>query len=519
MLTPLEPGTLLQNRYRVMAIAAQGRLGQTYLAQDHQRYNELCVLKELIPVDAATTSLEFLKQWIQDEIAILYDLYHPQLARFRGVITYDRRLYLVRQYIQGKSCGLLLDERRQQSQRFSQVEVISLLSQILPVLAYLHCSGVIHQNLSLDSIILRHSDQLPILINVGLTPGLIAQLQLYPVEPETPEHPNYYAPRSQSTQLTPQADLYALAVVAITLLTGQEPEQLFDPKTQRWHWQAQAIVHPAFAQFLQTLLQRDRRKQPLTAKQVQRSLESLFDLILTLPPSPPSPPPSSTSLSSPPAASPPSSPPSSHTPLASALLATSLSILIAVMAWRVVSAVNQPRSTEPTAEIASSPVTQPTSSPPPASPSPVPSPSPPGPSVPNQATGLDEQAALAAVRDRRRELGISYPWFTNLVDEVFYKKYPDLQGQKLGNTTEQQPLRQEWATIAMTLLDRLATLPPETLAQLGRCQVENQPGGDERSAVGERFDQLFPELQGQPLNPATFGQIGCAIARTTTSSK
>ncbi|HEY9617370.1 MAG TPA: protein kinase, partial [Microcoleaceae cyanobacterium] len=229
MLTPLEPGTLLQNRYRVMAIAAQGRLGRTYLAQDHQRYNELCVLKELIPADPETTSLEFLKQWIQDEIAILYDLSHPQLARFRGVITHDRRLYLARQYIQGKSCGCLLEERRQQSQRFAQAEVMVLLSQILPVLAYLHCSGVIHQNLSLDSIILRQADQLPVLINVGLTPSLVAQLQRYPVGLETPSQPNSYPPSpfNQLAQLTPKTDLYALAVVAIALLMGQEPEQLF----------------------------------------------------------------------------------------------------------------------------------------------------------------------------------------------------------------------------------------------------------------------------------------------------
>ncbi|MGI0489665.1 hypothetical protein ACN4EK_29965, partial [Pantanalinema rosaneae CENA516] len=209
---------------------------------------------------------------------------------------------------------------------------------------------------------------------------------------------------------------------------------------------------------------------------------------------------------------------SSPTPIASALLATSLSILIAVIAWRVVSTVNQTRSSEPipepSAELAPAPVTQSTPSSPSVPPSPVPSPPQPVPNLPNRVTGLDEQAILAAVRDRRRELGIAYPFFTSLVDELFYKKYPDLQGQKLGNTIEQQSLRQEWATIAMTLLDRLATLPPNTLAQLGRCQVENHPTGDNRFPASDRFDQLFPELQGQSLNPTTFGQIGCAIATT-----
>ncbi|MBL1176541.1 serine/threonine protein kinase [Pantanalinema sp. GBBB05] len=517
MLIPLEPGTLLHHRYRIMAIAAQGRLGRTYLAQDHQRYNELCVLKELIPAELDPTSLEFLKQWLQDEIAIFYDLYHPQMARFRGVITHDRRLYLVRQYIQGKSCGLLLDERRQQGQRFTQVEVMTLLSQILPVLAYLHCSGVIHQYLSLDSIILRHSDQLPVLINVGLTPALIAQLQLHPVDSECSDQPGAYADSgfTQSTQLNSQTDLYDLAVVAIALLTGQEPEQLFDPKTRRWHWQDQAITHPAFAQLLQTLLQPSRRQPVLTAKQVQRSLDSLFDLTLNCPISSPSPLSPPSALSSGPSRS-----HSAHTPLASALLATSLSVLIAVIAWRVVSAVNQPRLLAPTPEMArSTPLsTQPTPSPTAIAPPTLSSPQP-VPTMPNRETGLDEQAALAVLRDRRRQLGIPYPWFTNLVDEVFYKKHPDLQGQKLGSAAAQQQLRQEWATIGTTLLDRLATLPPETLAQLGSCQSEALSGMNDRSPVRDRFDQLFSELQGQPLNPATFGQIWCAIRVTTRPAK
>jgi serine/threonine-protein kinase len=138
----------------------------------------------------------------------------------------------------------------------------------------------------------------------------------------------------------------------------------------------------------------------------------------------------------------------------------------------------------------------------------------PTPVVPSRETGLDEQAALSALRDRRRQLGISYPWFTDLIDEVFYQKHPDLQGQKLGIAVVQQSLRQEWATIGTMLLDRLATLPPETLAQLGSCALKTPPGAAVSSPASSRFYQLFPELQGRELNPATFGQIRCAIATT-----
>ncbi|MBC6419058.1 MAG: hypothetical protein GDA44_09855 [Prochloron sp. SP5CPC1] len=48
MSTTLPPQTLIHNRYRIQRLLGEGGCGRTYLAMDTGRFDELCVLKELI---------------------------------------------------------------------------------------------------------------------------------------------------------------------------------------------------------------------------------------------------------------------------------------------------------------------------------------------------------------------------------------------------------------------------------------------------------------------------------------
>ena len=49
MATPLSAGNFLQNRYRVIQLLGQGGFGRTYLAEDRNRFNERCAIKEFVP--------------------------------------------------------------------------------------------------------------------------------------------------------------------------------------------------------------------------------------------------------------------------------------------------------------------------------------------------------------------------------------------------------------------------------------------------------------------------------------
>ena len=155
---PLQLGTVLQNRYRVDRVLGQGGFGRTYLAEDLGRFNELCALKELIPAQADNYTLEKSQQLFQREAAILYQIQHPQVPQFRATFEEDRRLFLVQDYVAGKTYRTLLDEYQANGQTFSEAEVFHLLKQLLPVLAHIHARGIIHRDISPDNIILRESD-------------------------------------------------------------------------------------------------------------------------------------------------------------------------------------------------------------------------------------------------------------------------------------------------------------------------------------------------------------------------
>src|SRR5579883_455440 len=228
MQAPIAPGTLLHDRYRLIGVAGQGKFGQTYLARDQKRLNELCVLKEFTPVNQDAAAVEALRQRFHQAVSELYELQHPQLPRLRVMIAQEQRLYWGRDYIEGKSYGVLLDERKAQGQGFAEAEVIQFLLKVLPVLTYLHNRDVVHRNISLHTLIWRQQDQLPVLINFGLVQELVVRLQLHPVDRREALGQWGYAPPEQfNGKVDATSDLYALAVVAIALLAGDGPEALY----------------------------------------------------------------------------------------------------------------------------------------------------------------------------------------------------------------------------------------------------------------------------------------------------
>ena len=116
----IPPGTLLQNRYRLVKVLGQGGFGRTYLAEDQARFNERCVVKEYIQMQGDTYALEKSKELFQRESAILYQIQHPQIPQFRANFEQGRRLFFVQDYADGKTYSTLLEDRLEQNQTFSE---------------------------------------------------------------------------------------------------------------------------------------------------------------------------------------------------------------------------------------------------------------------------------------------------------------------------------------------------------------------------------------------------------------
>ncbi|WP_008308906.1 serine/threonine-protein kinase [Leptolyngbya sp. PCC 6406] len=257
MQPPLPLGTVLQNRYRVIKLLGQGGFGRTYLAEDQGRFDEQCAIKEFVPRQGEDHFSSKATELFQREAAILYQIQHPQIPQFRATFEIEQRLFLVQDYVDGTTYRDLLNERRPQGISFSESEVREFLRQMLPLLAHIHAKGIIHRDISPDNVMLRNSDRLPVLIDFGVVKEVVTRIQLTETTvPATTVGKVGYAPseQMQSGRAYPNSDLYALAVTAVVLLTGREPQDLFDDVNLTWHWQRYANVSPDLAQVINKAL-------------------------------------------------------------------------------------------------------------------------------------------------------------------------------------------------------------------------------------------------------------------------
>ena len=292
-------GTVLQNRYRLLGILGQGGFGRTYLAEDLGRFNERCALKEFSPLSGGDYALNKSKELFQREAATLYQIQHPQIPQFRATFEEDHRLYLVQDYVEGKTYRALLTERKSQQKSFTEVEVLRLMHQLLPVLTHIHSKGIIHRDIAPDNIMLRERDNLPVLIDFGVVKEIATRLHnTETMTQATTVGKMGYAPseQMQTGRAYPNSDLYALAVTAIVLLTGKEPQELYDDQNLTWHWQRWSEVRPGFARLIERMLSYRPSDRYQSAEEVTQIIQALIN-----PPAPrplTAPPPASARLSS-----------------------------------------------------------------------------------------------------------------------------------------------------------------------------------------------------------------------------
>lgn len=293
---PIPAGTILQNRYHILSVLGQGGFGRTYLAEDQGRFNERCALKELIPPETGAYALEKSKELFQREAESLYRINHPQIPQFRANFEQDGRLFLVQDYVEGKTYRELLNERKAQTYIqstnpdgagqvppqapnagvFSETEVRQLLLELLPVLDHIHSKNIIHRDITPDNIIRRSSDGLPMLIDFGVVKQVATQiLTSVASAPVTTVGKVGYAPSEQiqTGRAYPSSDLYSLAATAVVLLTGKEPQALYDDRQMTWNWRRWANVSDDFANILNRMLSYRPGDRYQSAMEVMHALE------------------------------------------------------------------------------------------------------------------------------------------------------------------------------------------------------------------------------------------------------
>lgn len=206
---------LLKERYRALKILARSSVSQSFLAvdEDHPSHPR-CVVKHFFPKYIASNGLN--ASVLASRLSDLGK--HPYIPELWAWFEQDGHGYLVQKYIEGVSLAQELAE----AGTFSEIQIRSLLKEVLPVLQFVHNHRLIHGDIKPENIIRRQLDNR--LVLVGFDNGI------------GNASAEFSAPEQINGQVFPSSDIYSLGVTCIYLLTGVSPFDLFDIKANRWVW-------------------------------------------------------------------------------------------------------------------------------------------------------------------------------------------------------------------------------------------------------------------------------------------
>ncbi len=277
----LQPG-LINDRYHIERMLGRGGFGRTYLASDTYRFGDLCVLKQFAPTNRAPAVLQRSRELFEREAKVLYQINHPQIPKFLAWFTQSDQLFIVEEYINGKTYLELLEERKQRGINFLEAEIIEWLKDLLPLLDYLHGINIIHRDISPGNVMLPHPGAKPVLIDFGVVKEVASQIwsqqtgsfQALPQASRVGK-PGY-SPREQMQfgHCYPSSDLYALGMTALVLLTGRNPQWLLEQRLIQPQWRTQVQISEPLWQVLDKMLSENPRDRYPTAQAVLAALQS-----------------------------------------------------------------------------------------------------------------------------------------------------------------------------------------------------------------------------------------------------
>ena len=305
---------LLQNRYRPIQLLGEGGFAKTYLAVDeHIPSKPPCAIKQFMFSDRQVHHYQKAAQLFRQEAVRLEQLgKHPQIPQLYAHFQQNKQLFLVEEYIAGKT----LAQELEQNGIFHETQIWELLRGLLPVLKYIHDHQIVHRDIKPENILRRF----PLTLEADLSSiepmesiisrNLISNLSLSSVSVSSPPvrrpenqwvlidfgvakllsdtvigkpgtvvgSPEFMAPEQTRGKAFAASDLYGLGASCLYLLTGVSPWQLYDEEKQCWVWRELIASQHRVSERLGTILD---RLVALSLEQRYESADQVLEAINT----------------------------------------------------------------------------------------------------------------------------------------------------------------------------------------------------------------------------------------------
>jgi len=265
------PGTMLGDRYRVVARLGVGGMGEVFRADD-LKLGQPVALK-FLPESVERDPVRLDK--FTAEVRTARQISHPNVCRVYDVGEIDGRAFLTMEYVDGEDLKGLL----RRIGRLPEDKGLEIARQICAGLAAIHDRGVLHRDLKPANIMLDGRGRVR-LTDFGLATATVGA----GTDGEIAGTPAYMAPEQLAGQpLSAATDLFALGLVLFELFTGERVQKGEDAGAIRDAQRARkpntltttgsgAKLDPMVQRVIDRCLDRDPARRPQSAIVVAAAL-------------------------------------------------------------------------------------------------------------------------------------------------------------------------------------------------------------------------------------------------------
>ncbi len=226
----LPRGTVLRD-YTIERVLGHGGFGIVYRARHNELGNRVAI-KEYLPVELALREgasvhprsaacradyEDGLRRFLEEARALVGFHDHASIVSCRDFFRANGTAYLVMEYEEGLPLSELLARREAAGRPFTEADLLAVMVPLLEGLARVHEAGALHRDIKPSNVLVRRSDERPVLIDFGAAKQMAAE-RSKSLAPYT----EGYAALEQvgEGELGPWTDLYAAGAVMWRMVAG-----------------------------------------------------------------------------------------------------------------------------------------------------------------------------------------------------------------------------------------------------------------------------------------------------------
>ncbi|MEM7166733.1 MAG: tetratricopeptide repeat protein [Planctomycetota bacterium] len=288
--TQMEPGQILNNRYRIDRLLGRGGMGQVYLAEDLSGGGDVALKTIREGVEEAD------RRRFEREIRTLRTLSHPHIVPFRDLGLAGESIFYTMEYHAGVTLEDVLEKHGALQTTEALDWFLRVLLQVADALSYLHQRRLVHRDIKPANILLSVNDGSPPPSEpaawVGLTNVTASLTDFGLVKTRDGDGaltrtalgtPQYMSPEQieASPAVDERSDLYSLGVILYRAATGQLPYERLSDALSRTPARPARELNPELPEILEQglewMLQFEAFRRPSNATEAMEVLGSILD--------------------------------------------------------------------------------------------------------------------------------------------------------------------------------------------------------------------------------------------------